>query len=219
MALSREDSLRLYGTEAYTAWDEASAAADAQSKGIQTQSYSGGGFNFDFAGEAEKAYGELGTYYDRLLKENDFDVNKALSRLSYDYDTNTRQARQDYFIQEKQMKTAQEQQNKALITEGLRRGITRGSAYDTQGKDMLGIFGAKKKQLGELQAMDTQQLSTSLDRYLKGAELSKQRSTEDINTQAERYKSELERNRRKEAGELANLRGQTAFQNYSSSLV
>lgn len=34
MAISREDSLKRYGTEAYTAWDEPSATQDALTKGI-----------------------------------------------------------------------------------------------------------------------------------------------------------------------------------------
>jgi len=48
MGLSREDALRLYGTEAYTGWGETEAAADAKAKGITSGSGSSG-YGFDFS--------------------------------------------------------------------------------------------------------------------------------------------------------------------------
>jgi len=92
MALSQEQSIQQYGTVAYTGWGETEAQADF----IATNGAKAGGgggiptFNFDFAAEAEKAYGELGVYYDRILKESRGDVDKALSRLVEDYDRGLR---------------------------------------------------------------------------------------------------------------------------------
>src|SRR5260370_659260 len=47
-------------------------------------------FNFDYAGEAAKAFGELGPYYDKLLTDYKGDMNKILSRLIEDYDNGIR---------------------------------------------------------------------------------------------------------------------------------
>ena len=49
MALSRQDAISKYGTEAYTGWGETEAAADAAAKGLtggSGGSSSGGGFNY-----------------------------------------------------------------------------------------------------------------------------------------------------------------------------
>jgi hypothetical protein len=48
MALSRDQSLQLYGTESYTGWGEAEASADAQAKGISADSSSSSS-SFDYS--------------------------------------------------------------------------------------------------------------------------------------------------------------------------
>src|SRR6185503_8131474 len=61
-------------------------------------SHTPGTFFFDYAAEAEKAYGELGAYYDRVLRESQGDTTKAIARLTEDYDTGLRREKEDQAI-------------------------------------------------------------------------------------------------------------------------
>lgn len=120
--LTKEQSISLYGTEAYTAWEEEEAKQDAAAKGLT----GGGEYSSEeqeFADliaqlvgspielppldvkdweEYEKAaLEELKPYYTRILKEEGGDVERAKTRLKEDYDKGLRIKREDYEIAKK----------------------------------------------------------------------------------------------------------------------
>lgn len=189
--------------------------------GDMVSSQTSGTFFFDSAYEAEKAFGDLGPYYDRLLKESRGDINKAISRLTEDYDTGQRREKQDQAAAIRLQEISQEQQRKSLMNQGLQRGITSASAYEQPtGLDQsLGIFGQQKAQLGEVQDLQKQNL---INPFLRGAEdqlKSKTRTEEDLRTKQTRYESELEQQRRREASELQTTRQQRAYTGYQANLM
>ena len=114
MALTREQSIALYGTEKYVAWGEAEAAADAKAKGIGTPAGGGGGaddilqnainsilklipqplkpyeeanpFFFDEALAKEASIAEYAPYYGELLSDYIADVEMTKGRSQEDLD-------------------------------------------------------------------------------------------------------------------------------------
>lgn len=187
-------------------------------------------FNFDFGKEAEKAYGELGGYYDRILKESKGDLNKALARLVEDYNTGIRIKREDTStglagvdLQAEEAARQRRISEKNLQASALARGIYQKSAFDPAGG--FGIADAEQKRLSErstyedtLRENQRQGLRTSLTRYEQNANVNKVRTEEDLLEQQRRKEFDLEQNRRERAGELANIRGERAYKQFQSQL-
>lgn len=103
MALTSQQSQQLYGSDRYTAWGEAEAAADARAKGIQPGSGSSNGSSSfqplgapDLKALEDKVYNQLKPYYLQLLKESDGDYTRAVDILKQDYAKGTRVAKEDY---------------------------------------------------------------------------------------------------------------------------
>jgi|GEM_PF-6170805 hypothetical protein len=155
-------------------------------------------FNFDFAGEAEKAYGELGVYYDRLLRESEGDLNKVLARMATDYETGVRRRRED-------LATGQERVQQSVMDNALARGIYQKSAYGPGG------YGVADK----LKEETEKPLFSAFNRAEEDATTALERSKIDIPEQQKRYVYDLEQQRRRESSDLANTRGQRAYADWS----
>lgn len=187
-------------------------------------------FSFDYEAEATKAYGELGAYYDRILREAKGDVNKALARLVEDYETGKRTRREDVGTglgrldvteQEAQRQAAIRRQN--VIANALSRGLYQRSAFAPQQG-----FGIPSANLSELESRlgyeagqrgeQRQDILTRQKRADESALLGKTRTEEDLGEKLRREEFDLEQRRRREAGELANIRGGRAYQKYQSEL-
>lgn len=221
MALTSQQSLSLYGTPAYTGWGETEAMYDARAKGLTG---SGGGapvpsFNFDFVKEAEKAYGELGPYYDRLLRESQGDTTKAISRLTEDYDRGLRFKQQDTQEALLSSQRAAGEARQAQTTSELGRGISTRSAYGGEGNTALGIADTERADLEARVLANEQNINQGLSRYTEEANLQKTRGVTDYTEAQRRREAELERERRLESSNLANLRGERAYNRYSSTLI
>ncbi len=213
MGLSQDQSLSQYGTVAYTGWGEVEAAADARSKGLQSGNNGGvPSFNFDYAGEAQKAYGELGVYYDRILKESQGDLNKALSRLTEDYDRGLRIKKEDTNIAQAGLEIAKQQAAQRSEANAIQRGIYSKSAYDPNSG--YGVADTQLNQLMQPFATRATGIDTALSRYTEQANIQKKRQETDLPEQQRRNEANMERTRRVESGELANTRGQKAYQDY-----
>jgi len=194
------------GYYGYQGWGDAEAQADFNATGGVGKGGGGGGiptFDFDFAAEAEKAYGELGVYYDRILKETRGDVDKALSRLVEDYDRGLR-------IKTEDTDQALINANRQVQNNALRRGIFSKSLFDPSGG--RGIF-------DETQKRATQPIEQSKERFIEGADIQKSRTETDLAEGQKRREFELEQNRRKEAAALSETRGERAFRKFSANLV
>lgn len=216
MALTTQQSLELYGTPAYTGWGETEAMYDARSKGI---SQGGGqqGFNFDFAGEAQKAYDELGSYYDRILSESRGDLNKALARLTEDYDRGIRLKKEDVATARQQLGIRQDQANKLGVNNALARGIYQQSAYDPNGG--YGIQDTAQRENDQAFATQQQALDRDLSRYTEAAGVAKSRAETDLPETQRRNEFALEQQRRTEAGQMANERATRALTRYNAALI
>lgn len=83
MALTRDQSLQLYGTEAYTGWGEAEAAADASAKGFGGNSVSGiTGLAQSFISQYE---GDVDKYVQDLIDFAGEDYNFAAKWIEDNY--------------------------------------------------------------------------------------------------------------------------------------
>lgn len=216
MALTSQQSLQLYGTPAYTGWGETEAMYDARNKGLSGGGASGG-FNFDFNGEAKKAYDELGSYYDRILKESKGDLNKAMSRLVEDYDTGIRLKKEDVAIARQQLGIQQDQTNKIGVDNALARGIYQKSAYDPSGG--YGIQDQAQKLNDQQFATQNAAIDTNLNRYTDAAGLARTRTETDLTEGQKRNEFNLEQSRRTEAGQMANERATRALTRYNAALI
>ena len=117
--VTKEESLAQYGTEAYTGWGKVEAEADYKAKGGTPGQATGAGTSGDDFVKlltqlvasptelppikvrtqeeyAQEALEELRPYYERILKEEGGDVEKAKLRLEDDYKRGLRINREDY---------------------------------------------------------------------------------------------------------------------------
>lgn len=200
-------------------------------------------FSFDYEAEAEKAYGELGTYYTRILNEARGDVDKVLARLVEDYDRGIRLKKEDTELAKSNIDSAQKESERLLaiarketkqnvVNDAQSRGLLSKSNFDTN-KDQANMEGygiptetfktGENKLLGAF-AYDTEgrnkqktALDTSLNRYIEEEDINKTRTTEDQKTALERKEYELEQARREEAATMANNRASQAYANYQYS--
>lgn len=177
-------------------------------------------FNFDYAQEAQKAYGELGAYYDRILKESEGDMNKVLARMATDYETGVRRRKEDLTTTQGQMTEDQllslQNAGRAVQDNALSRGIYQKSAYAPGG------YGVADQLLKETTdpintgyARQGQTLMSSFTRANEDATTGYERNKTDIPEQQKRYAYDLEQQRRRESSDLANTRGSRAFSDWS----
>lgn len=176
-------------------WDD--NLRSAANKAVQSAT-----FNFDYAGEATKAYGELGAYYDRIIKESQGDVNKALARLVEDYNRGIRFKKED-------AQTTTQNVTRSVQDNALARGIYQKSAFDPSGG--YGIADATL-------AQQTEPINTALSRYQETAGVDLNRQQTDLPEQEKRKEYDLEQQRRKESADITNSRASQAYQKYQSQL-
>lgn len=236
------DNLVASGYGGYAGWPDEAAQNDfnaGHGDGKRTGGGSAGAagvpppFNFDYAGEATKAYGELGPYYTRLIEWANGDMNKVLSRLTEDYDRGLRVKKEDTAAGQKQIDLAQGQ---ADIRQGqsqeniknnlLARGLYQKS-LDANAEDAAAPF--KGFGIGDVdftktndnfqfqkdaRATQKTQLDTNLTRYSDNAAIMKKRGIDDATQTNDRNKFKLEDERKIRSGDIANERGQRAYQDY-----
>jgi len=193
------------GYVGYTGWGNPEAGYDFLATGGKGKE--GGGGGFDYESEVQKAYGELGAYYDRVLKESRGDVNLALSRLVQDYERGGRERAID--VAEQERRTEQQVRENALA-----RGLYQKSTFPGVGEAGFGIPDIEK-----LEA--TRPIQLAYSRYKEEAGLTKTRREEDVTREQQRREFDLEQQRRKEAGELAQQRAERSYQRqaFESALV
>lgn len=181
-------------------------------------SSSGGGavtpFNFDYVAAAKEAYGELGVYYDRLLRESQGDLNLALSRLVEDYDRGVR-------IKTEDTQAANEATTQSNQANALARGIYQKSLFDpfaqaptaapTAGMG-LGDLANPNNPYGET----IRQRDIDLGRYKTEQGISVNRQKVDLPEKQRRYAADLEQQRRTESAAIAETRGARALQKWQT---
>lgn len=191
---------------------------------------SGGAFNFDYASETEKAYNDLGKYYEELLDMSNDDINLALSRLQEDFDTGKRFQRENSGISRQTLALARQDlvssvdtAKRTLVGNQLERGIYNKSNFD-QGTNM-GLATKEQNRLQENvnrseQKLDLSEKQFDLEEAQSGelAQRSLTRGQEDLDRQKERYTKSLEEERKQKAGDLASSRAQRAYQRFESQL-
>lgn len=213
--------------------DMAAIQADIAAGHWREKVGSGGGgvptFDFDYTGEATKAYGELGAYYERLWNEASGDLNKVLARLTEDYDKGLRVKTRDTALADESYALAQAEQNRQqgiannrLEGNLINRGLFSQSAYAPgTGPTPLGIGSALVNNLNDPYAYRTEArnrqrlaLKTGLADYegLYGPTGTlRKRAQEDAATNLSRKQFQLEQSRREQAGSIADQRATRAY--------
>jgi hypothetical protein len=218
MGLTRDQSITAYGTEAYTGWGEAEAAADAREHPEKIGNVGGAPmFDFDFVGEATRAYGELGAYYDRVLKESQGDTNTALSRLTDDYQRGKRIRTEDLTTAQNVNTTNQQKAFDQAQNTAAQRGLLSKSYYDTSGG--MGLGQQVLTDATQPYDLNKQNLLTTFNRQNEEADIAKTRTETDTLETQKRKEFDLEQQRRKEAAEMAEQRGNRAYQKFSAQLT
>lgn len=205
------DELVNMGYVGYRGWSDPGAGLDFQATkgtgkgGVEMKTGSTGvpSFNFNYESELEKAYGELGKYYDRILTESRGDLNKALSRMVEDYDRGLRFSRED--TQENLVTAGRQAMESALS-----RGLYQKSNVDPAAG--MGLADQMQERAKE-PILEAQARNEEVDL------LNKTRSEVDLNEEQRRREFELEQRRRREAAELTNSREGRAYTKFASSLT
>lgn len=165
-------------------------------------------FNFDYEAAAREAYGELGPYYDRLLKESQGDLNLAISRLTEDYDRGVRIRTEDTNIGNAQ-DIAANQRN------ALSRGIYNKSLFDPFGGRGIADTTNPNNPFGQ----NIQNRNRMLLRNNESDLISKQRQEVDLPEKQRRYQANLEQQRRQESASLVDSKANKALQKYQLTLA
>jgi hypothetical protein len=186
-------------------------------------------FNFDYAKEAEKAYGELGVYYDRLLKDSEGDINLAFSRLVEDYDRGLRTKKDTATTQEEAIAASQTEADRRQVLTAdaakanvLKRGLGQVSNFDPSagigvGQQTIDNRIAPFTYATGLRSKQKQAVAKDLSQYdeLYGTQgIYRKRAQTDTTTKIDRNRFKLEQDRRKESADIANSRGARAYQDY-----
>lgn len=157
-------------------------------------------FNFDYKKAAEDAYGELGPYYLRLLTESKGDMNKALARLTEDYDRGLRIKTEDTAL-------ARENATRNVTDNSLARGIYQKSVY--QPETGMGLA-------DENQQRAIEPINQDFNRWKESADVNVARQRIDLPEQQARNEFQMEQDRREKAANLANERGTRAYTDYQA---
>lgn len=225
------------GYYGYQGWGDAEAAANFSLTGGEGKGGGSGGssgdspFNFDYEKEAQAAYGELGAYYDRILKESRGDLTKALARLTEDYDRGIRVKIEDTTLGKDALTLSQAEADRQakisrqnVVDASLSRGLYRKSAFGEDGG--FGIPDTTMKKLDEgiaysdeLRRRQGETLDLGFKRYKEQAGITKSRAEIDLPEEQRRNEYNAEQQRRREAADIANSRGARAYQKFSSQLT
>lgn len=223
------DQLVSQGYGGYAGWDDGNAQADfnaGHGEGKRTDGGTGAGgagvpppFNFDYAAEATKAYGELGPYYMQLLQWAQGDMNKVLSRLTEDYDKGVRRRKEDTATANQALDVSEKQTNTNIENSALARGLYQKSldANASEQQDPQAGFGIPDVNFAKSNAnfkTKRDALGTNLTRYIQNADTIKARGTQDATEAESRKAYSLEDERKLRSGDIANQRGSRAYQDY-----
>lgn len=211
----------LYKQQGWT--DDAAIMGDINAGGWKSKVPNGGGtpsFNFDYAGEATKAYGELGTYYDRLLRESQGDLTKVLSRLVQDYETGTRLNKENTAIRNTNLDTTEANTKQNVINNSLARGLYQPTAYGetTPAGPVYGIADTTLEQRMLPIRRSREAISLDFTRNADRLKTNLDRQQTDLPEAQRRKEFQLEQSRRTEASNLAETRGTRAYNDYLARL-
>ena len=230
--VTEEESIAKYGTTAYTGWGKTEADADFRAKG-GTPGGGGDGAANDFASlfaqsvasptelpplktktfeEYEAlALEELRPYYERILKEEGGDVERAKLRIGEDYDRGVRISREDYETakagygpQIKPGETIQDYYNRAKTEYGTfpQEGIAKLDELMKRGVLTSGIAKTDTAKMATSQQRRQEAIKRATGRYVEGAGIQKGRGLEDIATAWDRRQFELGEEKKEKAGVL-----------------
>lgn len=157
-------------------------------------------FNFDYKKSAEEAYGELGTYYLRLLSESKGDLNKVLARLTEDYDRGLRIKTEDKAL-------GIESGTRNVRDNALARGIYQKSVYDPEGG-----MGVPDENLNRV----VEPINQEFNRWKEDTDINVARQRFDLPEQQKRDEHNLEQERRLKSAEMAEQRGARAYQDFQA---
>lgn len=205
------------GYVGYQGWPDLEAANDFAATGGKGKEGGGGAIGFDFVAESEKAYGEMGPYYSRLLSESQGDLNTALSRLVEDYETGERYIKQEEANVQRAREVAQKEGTQNVTDNALARGLYQKSVADPSGG--MGIPDTEQKELEDELARRGDITAQGFARQREQSLLGKTRRETDLKKNQSRYEFDLEQQRRKEAAELAGSREARAYNRYNAQLV
>lgn len=238
------DDLINAGYGGYRGWGENEAAADYNATGGSGKITGGGGggdggsrgniapFSFNYEEAAKQAFGELAPYYDRLLTESKGNMNLVLARLTEDYDMglrfkteDTNFAKESVDLASKEAARLDEISRQRITDNALARGLYQKSAFDTTSDPNRG-FGIPdtlqdRRMLSfayqqNLRDRNRSRLDTGMNRFQQTSTIRKDRSTFDTKKKQDLYEFELADRRKKEAAELANVRGERAYRDWAS---
>lgn len=190
-------------------WTDGEEPGAASSPGGQATS-SVAPFDFNYEEAAKEAYGELGPYYDRLLKESQGDLNLAISRLTEDYDRGVRIRSEDATL-------GNEQDVAANQRNALARGIYNTSLFEPFGAGQRGI--ADIANPNNPFGMNIANRNRGLTRANEASTIDKSRSLVDLPEKQRRYEANLEQERRRESASLVESKANKALQKYQTSLT
>lgn len=172
-------------------------------------------FDFDYTKAATEAYGELGAYYDRLLRESKGDLDLALSRLVEDYDKGVR-------IQTEDTQTANRVATQANTENALSRGLYQKSLFtpfNPNAAPSAGMGIADVENPTNAAGQRINQNNLQLTRYKDTAGTALARNKIDLPEKSRRYAADLEQQRRTESAGMAETRGQRALQKWQTQMT
>lgn len=182
----------------YNGWnDEASIIADYNAGNAGGMGGGGGSvnfptFNFDFAAEQEKAYQQLKPFYDKMLDFAKGDLDLAKRMINYTYEQGTRESTQQAEQETAQNKLLFPTETNQLQTTQNQRGIL-----------SSGFGNTERERLKQSQALRQEAVQRALENRQSRLTSEQGFGTEQKNRGFEQSQFDQERQKRKEASDLA----------------
>jgi hypothetical protein len=206
------DQLVNAGFYGYAGWDRESANQDYQAtggsgKGSLTNPAALGGitstgadftgtnqFNFDWNQAEQDALNKLKPYYEQVLAEANYDINRAKQILEEDYQRGARYNAEDLATGMQNYSALEPREQNTLLTGLNKRGVLQSTIRNTE-----------QQYLTDTQQQRREALQRAIDRKNELAGVERQRGISDVETKGTRYKRDVGEEEKQRALDLSNM--------------
>lgn len=175
----------------------------------------------------DQANQDLEAYYQRLLSEEQGDVERVKRRLEEDYTKGTRIANEDYVReiaygqdvyggQTAEQDAAFTKESRGLQTNQLQRGISQGGVAEEQGSELKSSQDLRREAIDRALQKSEEDLRYGKERTLEDTGLTKIRGGEDITSQWNKFQTAKAQEREEKAASLGESAYQREFQKRST---
>lgn len=165
----------------------------------------GGAFNFNWDQAEKDALEKLRPYYEEVLAEANYDINKATTIIEEDYARGSRYNAEDLATGQAGFAMVEPREQNELMTGLNKRGVLQSTIRDEE-----------QQYLTDTQQRRREALQRTMDRRNELAGIERQRGIEDVATKGSRYTRDLGEEKKEKALSLADMKYQRDWNRFAA---